>query len=241
MQHFDIAEFVMIMTALLLGVTVHEWAHAFTADRLGDDTPRLQGRVTLWPPAHLDPFGTILMIVSTVLGFGIGWGKPVQTDPRKYTIDRRVGDSLVSFAGPLSNLVIATVFALLLRTHILPPDDAFTVWSKIIVLINATLFVFNLIPIYPLDGSPVTQSPFARPGASQTHGKGPGCRRAREKRPVTLADAAGGTTSAPADKARLNRWQRRRGTGPGRRKPQAKGLTAANGKKGPGQTGRRSP
>jgi Zn-dependent protease len=153
MQQFDIAWFVMVITTLILGVTVHEWAHAITADRLGDDTPRRQGRVTLWPPAHLDPLGTILMIVSTVLGMGIGWGKPVQTDPRKYTINQRLGDSLVSFAGPLSNLVIATVFALLLRANVLPPNDPFTAWSKIIVLINSILFLFNLIPIFPLDGS----------------------------------------------------------------------------------------
>jgi len=153
LRDFDVAQFVMVITALVLGITFHEWAHAITADRLGDDTPRRQGRVTLWPLAHLDPFGTILMVVSTLLGFGIGWGKPVRTDPRNYTINPRLGDSLVSFAGPLANLALAIVFALLLRAHVLPPGDAFTVWAQIIVLVNSMLFLFNLIPLYPLDGS----------------------------------------------------------------------------------------
>lgn len=153
LQDFNLALFVMKMTALVLGITVHEWAHAISADRLGDTTPRRQGRVTLWPLAHLDPIGSILMLVSALIGFGIGWGRPVQTDPRQYKINRRVADSLVSFAGPLSNLVIAAVFALILRANVLPADDPFTMWARVTVLINISLFVFNLIPIYPLDGS----------------------------------------------------------------------------------------
>jgi Zn-dependent protease len=153
MQDFNIAKLVMNLTALILGITIHEWAHAITADRLGDDTPRLQGRVTLWPLAHLDPLGSILMLVSMFAGRGLGWGKPVETNPNHYRINKRLGLALVTIAGPLSNLVIATVFALFLRSHLLPDEDPFTVWAVQIVWINVGLFLFNLLPIYPLDGS----------------------------------------------------------------------------------------
>ncbi len=152
---FDVVHIVMVLSALLLGITVHEWAHAFTADKLGDDTPRLQGRVTLWPPAHLDPLGTILMVVSTVMGFGFGWGKPVQTNPTRYRRDipMKTGHSLVVIAGPISNLVIATFFGMLLRFGVLDSSEAFATWAFYIVQMNCVLFAFNLLPVYPLDGS----------------------------------------------------------------------------------------
>lgn len=153
MEHRDIAVILMTITALILAITVHEWAHAITADFLGDDTPRRQGRVTLWPPAHLDPIGTILMIATVVFGIGLGWGKPVESDPNRYRINWRLGWALVAGAGPLSNLILAAVFGTLLRTHILPLDDMFTIWIIQIVLVNISLFLFNLLPIYPLDGS----------------------------------------------------------------------------------------
>lgn len=152
MSGFNFALFVMSISALILGITVHEWSHAIVADKLGDDTPRRQGRVTLWPLAHLDPVGTLLMVVSALVGFGIGWGRPVQTDPRNYRINRRIADSLVSFAGPLSNLVIAAVFALLLRSGLVR-DEAFLAWAIVTVSVNIFLFLFNLLPIFPLDGS----------------------------------------------------------------------------------------
>jgi Zn-dependent protease len=153
MENFNIATFMMSISALILGITVHEWAHAISADKLGDSTPRSQGRVTLWPLAHLDPMGTILMVVSTATGFGFGWGKPVMTQPANYRINPRIGDSLVSVAGPISNLVLAFFFAFVLRLNLLAPDDPFHIWLQKIVLINVVLFCFNLIPVYPLDGS----------------------------------------------------------------------------------------
>lgn len=156
MEGFDISRFIMTMLALALSITVHEWAHAISADKLGDDTPRLQGRVTLWPGAHLDPVGSVMMIISSIVGFGIGWGRPVLTNPNNYRINRRTGDSLVALAGPFSNLVLAALFALLLRFDVFPPseDGAFWfVWTNIIVLVNIALCLFNLIPVYPLDGS----------------------------------------------------------------------------------------
>ncbi len=153
LENFDISQFLMVMVALVLGITVHEFAHAITADRLGDPTPRSQGRVTLSPASHLDPVGTIFMVVSSVIGFGIGWGRPVLTNPGNYRINPRVAGSLVAFAGPLSNLVIAAFFSILIRLRVFPPGDAFFVLSNLIVLINIYLFFFNLIPLYPLDGS----------------------------------------------------------------------------------------
>ena len=151
--NIDISWLVMTITALVLGITVHEAAHAVVADRLGDTTPRSQGRVTLWPLAHLDPIGTVFMIMTLFTGFGIGWGKPVMTDPRQYKINWRVADSLVAVAGPLSNLVIALLFAGILRLNIIPVGDPFHYWTMIIVIVNVSLLLFNLIPIYPLDGS----------------------------------------------------------------------------------------
>ena len=153
MQDFNIARIVMTITALILGITVHEWAHAITADRLGDDLPRSQGRVTLWPLAHLDPIGSLFMLVTVFAGTGLGWGRPVQTNPTRYRINKRLGMALVTIAGPLSNLLIAAVFALVLRLHVLPTNDPFYAWTDEIVLVNVSLFLFNLLPVYPLDGS----------------------------------------------------------------------------------------
>lgn len=160
MQQINIAGWLMTVTALILGITFHEWAHAIVADKLGDDTPRKQGRITLWPLAHLDPIGTVLMLISTFIGFGIGWGKPVMTRPGNYKINPRLGSVLVSIAGPLSNLVIAAVFGLFFRFNLLPSNPAFVDWMYVIVSVNATLFIFNLLPLHPLDGSKIVLACF---------------------------------------------------------------------------------
>src|SRR5687768_8084188 len=114
LEDFNISIFLMTMLALVLAITVHEFSHAIAADRLGDHTPRSQGRVTLSPLAHLDPMGSIFMVVSALVGFGVGWGRPVLTNPNNYRINRRIADSLVAFAGPLSNLVLAALFSILI-------------------------------------------------------------------------------------------------------------------------------
>ncbi len=153
MQDFNFNSFLMYLVAIVLGITVHEFAHAFAADRLGDDTPRAQGRVTLSPLAHLDPFGSLFLVVSRFAGVGIGWGRPVQTNIDAYRINKRVGHAIVVVAGPLSNLVLATLFALVLRAGVIPSTDAYFVLADEIVQTNIRLFFFNLIPLYPLDGS----------------------------------------------------------------------------------------
>lgn len=135
--------FVIIALALALSLTVHEFAHAYTADRLGDPTPRRFGRVTLNPGKHLDPFGTLLLLIA-----GFGFARPVPINPGNLG---RWGTLWVSAAGPLSNLAIALVAGLLLR--FLPPSGLSLAVLSTVLTVNIVLAVFNLIPIPLLDGS----------------------------------------------------------------------------------------
>ncbi|MBC7804620.1 MAG: site-2 protease family protein [Akkermansiaceae bacterium] len=146
---------IMTLVSLIASLTIHEFAHAKAADYLGDDTPRRQGRVTLNPVAHLDPIGTIGLFVIVLAGFGFGWGKPVITNPLNYSkASMRVGSWWVTAAGPLSNLVVAIVCALLIRFHAFDFDPTFTLrWAGITMAVNLGLFFFNLLPVPPLDGS----------------------------------------------------------------------------------------
>lgn len=139
------------MAALVICITVHEFAHAYAAYRAGDDTPRLQGRISLNPIDHLDPMGTIMMIVSSISGFGIGWGKPVRINPRNFRHPR--WDNLrVSLWGPLSNLLTAGAVGFLYRytNHLLPAQVAYFLW--LLAAISIGLALFNLLPVAPLDG-----------------------------------------------------------------------------------------
>lgn len=131
---------------LLLALPVHEFAHAFTAVHLGDPTPRYQGRYTLNPLRHLDPIGALLIVLV-----GFGWAKPVQWNPRNINIDRRLGAILVAATGPLSNLLLAVISIVLWR--LLGEFSFLASFLLFFANINILLFVFNLIPIPPLDGS----------------------------------------------------------------------------------------
>lgn len=153
-----VVEFIITMAVLIMAVTVHEFAHAFTADLLGDDTPRRQGRISLLPPDHLDPLGTLMMALSSWFGFGIGWGKPVLTNPGNFRNPRR-DQGIVAAAGPFSNLIQAVLFSLAIRVaaHALRTDGGqlspLGLFMLSGVVVNLALTFFNLLPLKPLDGS----------------------------------------------------------------------------------------
>ncbi len=131
---------------LVLAISVHEFAHALTADWLGDPTPRSQGRLTLDPRRHLDPFGSIMFLIA-----GFGWGKPVYTDPRYFRTDARTGMAVVAAAGPLSNLLLAYLASIPLRLGLVS-TGALAYFAMAFIQLNLLLMLFNLLPIAPLDG-----------------------------------------------------------------------------------------
>jgi Zn-dependent protease len=147
---------------LLTAFPVHEFAHAWVADRFGDDTPRVNGRLTLNPFAHLDPIGTIMMLLV-----GFGWAKPVPINP--YALQRRssAAPMLVSLAGPASNFLMALIAAILFRVGLVSSANIYQSTSTFLpnfatflytfIEINLLLMLFNLIPLFPLDGEKVIQ------------------------------------------------------------------------------------
>ena len=145
---------VTFVAGLLLAITVHECAHAWVADQLGDPTARYMGRVSLNPLVHLDPMGTVMMAMTMVTGMGIGWGKPVPVSPHRLRYGPRLGNGIVALAGPTANLLTALVMGLLLRVL----SGAAPVLANVLAAVaftNIVIAMFNLLPVPPLDGHSV--------------------------------------------------------------------------------------
>jgi Zn-dependent protease len=153
---------------LIIALTVHEFAHAFVADRFGDDTPRIMGRLTLNPLKHLDVMGSLLLIIA-----GFGWAKPVPVNPAKLREHSRSAFMWVSIAGPAANLLLACLAAIPLRFNLIPTLPASTILPSIssflvtFFVINLVLMVFNLLPLPPLDGEKILEFLLPESWASQ--------------------------------------------------------------------------
>jgi len=160
---------------ILISLSFHEMAHAFVSYRLGDPTAKSMGRLSMNPLKHLDPVGTLMLVVSIFSGFGFGWAKPVPIDPSYYKNYKR-GTAMVSLAGPLSNLLLAFIFSFPMAliavknglTREVIYDSSYMIYgtnftfesilfniSRLFYLINIGLAVFNIVPIPPLDGSKI--------------------------------------------------------------------------------------
>ena len=138
--------FFLVVISLILAITIHEFSHALAADLLGDPNPRSNGRLNLNPLSHLDPLGSLSLLV-----FGFGWGKPVETVASNLSHPRR-DLAIISFAGPLSNLVLAGLLSLILSLTSSPLLISLLTTT---IYINLVLAVFNLLPVYPLDGEKI--------------------------------------------------------------------------------------
>jgi Zn-dependent protease len=153
-RRFEPQEFLAGLVVFVVAITIHEFMHAFTAYQLGDNTAARQGRVTLNPVAHFDPLGFLMLIILLISPIGFAWGRPVPVNPGNFRNPKR-GMLLVAAAGPLSNVVLATVFAIIVRFA----GDAIATWPPFAqlliergVILNIFLAAFNMIPIPPLDG-----------------------------------------------------------------------------------------
>jgi Zn-dependent protease len=136
----------LIIIAVLVGITIHEFAHAWTANYLGDDTAKLSGRLTLNPIMHLDPIGGLMLLLV-----GFGWAKPVPINPSRFK-SPMYGEILVSIAGPISNFLVAVIFSIIFK-FIPAGKELFKLLVYFIISINIGLGLFNLLPVPPLDGS----------------------------------------------------------------------------------------
>ena len=151
-----------VCTALVVGIAFHEFSHAITADALGDHTARMMGRVNLNPMRHLDPAGTVFMLIA-----GFGWGKPTPVNPARLRYGPQTGRAIVAAAGPISNLIMAGIAAVPIqaglvdwRSPFIIPftvhgwqfSDYLSLYLSAVIVFNVVLAVFNLLPIAPLDG-----------------------------------------------------------------------------------------
>ena len=158
----DILYKVLMVPAILIAFTFHEYAHAIVADRLGDKTPRFQGRLTLNPLVHIDPIGFILILIM-----GFGWAKPVETNPSSYKNYYR-DDLKVSFAGPFANLITAFIFAILtvlFWKYSPTKGNVYTIIVELLqitVSINCMLFFLNLVPVPGFDGYHIVRDLFPK-------------------------------------------------------------------------------
>jgi Zn-dependent protease len=151
----DLGTLLLTLPVLLLSLTLHELAHGITADRLGDPTPREHGRLTLNPIAHLDPLGTLILVVTLLYSnFAFGWAKPVLVNPRYFRRPRE-GMAIVAIAGPATNFLLALVCLVLFRFLEIDPGTQLYEVLGTAFIVNVVLGVFNMIPIPPLDGSRV--------------------------------------------------------------------------------------
>jgi len=154
MQAFDL---IFSIAVLIMSVVIHEVSHGYVADMLGDPTARYQGRLTLNPIHHLDPVGSVIVPAITFLfgGFIFGWARPVPYNPYNLK-DQKWDPAKVAAAGPLANILVATVFGLTIRfSEVLSLPQSFIEVAVLVVFINIILAVFNFVPIPPLDGSKV--------------------------------------------------------------------------------------
>ncbi len=140
--------FIVSLGGIVLAIGIHEAAHCYMADYLGDPTPRSMGRLTLNPLAHLDPLGTLMIIVTGAFG----WGKPAPFDPYNLKDPKR-DTALIALAGPASNVIIAIILSIILRFLNAPTSVSYVLMGMIVLNINLALF--NLLPIPPLDGSKI--------------------------------------------------------------------------------------
>jgi len=164
LANIDPVQLILGFSILLFSLSVHEAAHAWSADRLGDRTARVLGRVSINPIVHLDPIGTVVFpLVAIFTGLPlIGWAKPVPVDTRNLLPDWRQKYMLIAAAGPASNLALACVFAVVVQ--VLPSGSSIRLLN-FAVIINVLLAVFNLLPVPPLDGGNVVAGLFGGPVA----------------------------------------------------------------------------
>ena len=158
----ELVNLLLTVPGVLIAITFHEFAHAYAADKLGDDTPRMEGRLSLNPLSHLDPIGSIMLLFA-----GFGWGKPVHVNPRNYkrTMSMDKADAIVAIAGPVMNFILAIIFTLIycaiykfVGIGVITSSSIGSILMTMLlytISINVGLGVFNLIPLPPLDGSKV--------------------------------------------------------------------------------------
>lgn len=155
-QNFELATFLLALLPVLLAITVHEAAHGYAAKYYGDNMAQMLGRLTLNPIKHVDPVGTIVVPLITFLftPFVFGWAKPVPINTRNFK-NMRIGMRMVAIAGPLSNLVMALIWAVIMglaNSVMYEYQEPLFRMAQYGILINAVLFTLNMLPILPLDG-----------------------------------------------------------------------------------------